>query len=117
MLAEEQTSKRRPWSGFLVSKMSPACFQFSFDETAGSRFVGAVRTDSKQVEPTPALALLRQRLLTAGMTHRPVRLVGNRFGSGVPKFCEKKVARKIVSGIFRAPFDRNRCDGLLVESI
>jgi hypothetical protein len=50
-------------SGF--SKMSLACFRFAFDETARSRFAGGVRTDSQQVEPTPALAPLRQHLLVS----------------------------------------------------
>ena len=37
------------------------------------------------------------------------------FGAGNAKNVEIIVARKIVFDIFRAPFDRNRCAGILAE--
>jgi hypothetical protein len=100
--------------------MSPACCRFSFDETGRSGFAGGVRTDSQQVEPTPALAPLRQRLLAAsgggfftGIFHR--ERIKRGFCSNTAKILEINVARKTVFDIFRAPFDRNRCDGTLAE--
>jgi hypothetical protein len=39
------------------------------------------------------------------------------FGLGKSKILEIIVAPEDGSDIFRAPFDRNRCDGLLAESI
>jgi len=107
-------------SPVLFAKMSPACFRFAFDETAGSRFAGGVGTDSQQVEPTPALAPLRQRLLAANVGGLSAGIFhGNRmkrgFGSNAAKILEINVARKTVFDIFRAPFDRNRCAAILGE--
>jgi small subunit ribosomal protein S12 len=83
------------------SKMSRSCRAAVFDENRIFRFDDVVRNDS-------SIGIQRRWQFFASAFC---------FWAGQLKILEIIVARETGSDIFRAPFDRNKCDGLLAEYI